>query len=67
MVCIDLSKAFDSLPVDGLLSALESAGLTSPALSWFRSYLSGRTQRVKVVTLYLECYQCPMEFPKARS
>jgi len=48
LVCLDLSKAFDSLPVEGLISALRSAGLDDPAIDWFRSYLSSRQQRVKI-------------------
>ena len=48
LVCIDLSKAFDSLPVSGILSALASAGLDPSALAWFRSYLHGRKQQVKI-------------------
>ena len=48
LVCLDLSKAFDSLPVEGLLSALTSAGLDHTAIQWFQSYLSSRKQRVKI-------------------
>ena len=47
LVCIDLSKAFDSLPIDGLLCALASAGLDTAAISWFRCYLTGRKQQVR--------------------
>ena len=47
---LDLSKAFDSLPVPGILQALASAGLDDNAINWFQSYLTGRSQQVRVGT-----------------
>ena len=47
-VSLDLSKAFDRVPHCQFLSALINIGVSGPLLAWFRSYLSGRTQRVVV-------------------
>lgn len=48
MVLLDLSKAFDSLEHDTLLAKLHSLGLSHSALEWFRSYLSERSQYVRI-------------------
>lgn len=44
----DLSKAFDRVPHRPLLNKLRAVGVNGPLLSWFRSYLSNRTQMVSV-------------------
>ena len=49
LVLLDLSTAFDTIHHDKLIQRLESdCGVTDHALSWFRSYLSDRFQRVSV-------------------
>ena len=48
-VLIDLSKAFDSIDYDMLLTELEAYGVRGIEKSWFVNYLSGRRQRVVVV------------------
>ena len=48
MVLLDLSKAFDSLKHATLLVKLQSLGLSHSALEWFRSYLSERSQYVRI-------------------
>jgi hypothetical protein len=46
LVILDLSAAFDSVSHKILLDRLASIGITGTALSWLRSYLSGRSQRI---------------------
>ena len=45
---IDLAKAFDSVSHPLLLSDLANIGCSELSLEWFVSYLSTRTQRVKI-------------------
>lgn len=47
-VFIDLKKAFDTVPHDGLLNKLYRYGIQDLPLSWFESYLSNRTQSVSI-------------------
>ena len=44
---IDLSKAFDTVPHQQLLSELLGLGCDGSTVQFFKSYLSGRKQRVK--------------------
>jgi hypothetical protein len=45
-VFLDVSKAFDRVWHEGLLYKLKQAGIDGKLLSWFKSYLSNRKQRV---------------------
>ena len=49
VLIIDLSAAFDTVDHTVLLNILQSKfHITGSALLWFKSFLSGRTQRVKI-------------------
>ena len=47
-IFIDLSKAFDTVNHDILLTKLKMYGCSSNALKWFHSYLSNRKQSVQI-------------------
>ena len=47
-VLMDLSKAFDCLPHNILLSKLAVYGLSSQSVKLLESYLTGRKQQVKI-------------------
>ena len=44
----DLSAAFDTLNTDILCSKLKIYGFDKLSCAWFRSFLTGRSQRVKI-------------------
>ena len=48
-VFFDLTKAFDSVPHRPLLDSLSSLNIPPILVSWFHSYLQGRTQQVVIV------------------
>ena len=49
MIFLDLSAAFDTIDQNKLVEILESEmGVTGVALKWFKSFIIGRTQRVKI-------------------
>lgn len=48
VVFLDISKAFDTVNHDLLLTKLSQLGLSPSASSWFRSYLSNRSQVTRV-------------------
>ena len=53
LMFLDLSAAFDTVDQDKLLRILdEELGIRGIALEWFRSFLKGRTQRVKIGDSY---------------
>ena len=48
---LDLSAAFDSVDHDTLLQRLQTSyGLRGNIIAWFTSYLTGRTQYVRIAT-----------------
>ena len=46
VIHLDLSKAFDKVPHDLLLTKLHRHGISGTALGWFEGYLSNRQQQV---------------------
>ena len=46
VVFFDIHKAFDSVPHHLLINSLMDFGVSGPLLTWFKSYLSNRRQRV---------------------
>ena len=50
MVLLDMSKAFDSISHKTMLYKLQDIGASTSVIDWFRSYLSNRTQVVRVNT-----------------
>ena len=53
LMFLDLSAAFDTVDQEKLLSILEEEiGVKKTALKWFRSFLVGRTQKVKINDSY---------------
>ena len=47
-VFIDLKKAFDTIDHQIILQKLRNYGIDHCSLKWFKSYLTGRTQKCKV-------------------
>ena len=61
-VLLDLSKAFDTIEHTIMLEKLALYGVCGNALSWFKSYLSGRSLRVKCRTLSSATSQTSEEY-----
>ncbi len=64
LVLLDLTAAFDTVSHEILLDRLVSIGITGTPLSWFRSYLSGRTQCIQLKLIDQEHQQLPLGFPR---
>ena len=65
LVLLDLSAAFDTVDHQVLLRRLEvTYGITGTALQWFRSYLTGRTQRVYINQTYSDDFALPHGVPQ---
>ncbi len=54
-ILLDFQKAFDSVPLERLLSKLEAYGITSKTLNWVQSCLTNRPHRVFVENGKSEC------------
>ena len=65
LVMLDLSAAFDTIDHDLLLRRLSSKfGITDTALNWFRSYLTGRSQRILVNGVRSDNFHLPYGVPQ---
>jgi hypothetical protein len=53
-VNIDFAKAFDTVSHQKLLHKMKAYGISGNVLSWFRSFLAKRKQRVKIDNCYSE-------------
>ena len=51
----DFKAAFDKVPHRYVIEALAGTGITGTALNWFNSFLSGRSQSVKVDKAFPAC------------
>ena len=52
LVLLDMSKAFDCVHHPTLLAKLQRYGIDNKELIWFQSYLTGRSQQVRVGTKF---------------
>jgi hypothetical protein len=65
MVLLDLSAAFDTVDHEKLLQILEyRLGISGVSLKWFRSYLTGRTQTVKINGQSSSCHTLECGVPQ---
>ena len=65
IIFFDLSAAFDTIDINKLLGILEhEIGVGGTVLQWFRSFLTGRTQRVKINGQYSESLEVPCGAPQ---
>ena len=65
IIFLDLSAAFDTIDPEKLLQIMhDELGIGGIALEWFRSFLVGRTQRVKVGNEYSESLEVPCGTPQ---
>ena len=65
VIFLDLSAAFDTIDIVKLLDILYTEiGIDDIALQWFRSFLTGRTQRVKIDNEYSEMCDVPCGAPQ---
>ena len=61
---VDLSKAFDTVPHQLLLLELEQIGCSTDTIQWFHSYLTGREQRVVMLSETTDWRQVMRGFPQ---
>ena len=65
IVFLDLSAAFDTIDPDKLLQILhDELRIGGTALQWFKSYLVGRTKRVKINNEYSDSLEVPCGTPQ---
>ena len=65
VIFLDLSAAFDTIDPEKLLQILhDELGIGGVALEWFRSFLVGRTQRVKIEDEFSDSLEVPCGTPQ---
>ena len=64
IVFLDLSKAFDSVQHDILLNKLMELGVSTEVLNWFKSYLSNRSQYVRIGAATSTCARLEHGIPQ---
>ena len=64
VIFCDISKAFDRVWHKGLLFKLRRMGITGSLLSWFRSYLGQRHQRVVLEGSYSDFLEVKAGVPQ---
>ena len=65
LVLLDLSAAFDTVDHSILLQRLQSLlGLRGKALSWFQSYLNGRSQQISINGTYSKKFDLDCGVPQ---
>jgi Reverse transcriptase (RNA-dependent DNA polymerase) len=65
LVSLDLSAAFDTIDHSSLLSRLNTSfGFSDTALSWLASYLSGRSQAVRIGSMSSPTTNCVLGVPQ---
>ena len=65
IIFLDLSAAFDTIDVEKVLEIMEvEIGIGGVALKWFRSFLEGRKQKVKIENEYSESLDVPCGAPQ---
>ena len=65
LVLLDLSAAFDTVDHTILLNRLSNVvGIKDRALAWFKSYLTGRSQRVKIRDAFSDQFELSCGVPQ---
>ena len=60
----DLSAAFDTLDCEGVCKKLEQFGLQPRSVNWIRSFLTGRSQRVRIGSCMSTARNVPTGVPQ---
>ena len=65
LTLVDVSAAFDIIDHNTLTNRAEWYGVSGMALTWFKSYLCGRHQKLKLTNLFLTLVCLSMECGRA--